>query len=239
VTYEAVIFDLGNTLVSYCSRRQWRECVFGECLEAVKQYLRSEGVAVPPEDVLSRRLAEERREKGDLRFRPLAGRLARVFGLSGEDRARDEALARRFLEPVFARARLYEDGVPTLRQVRRRGLKAGILSNTPWGSPAALWREELARHGLDGEVHAAVFCEDAGHRKPAPEAFRCVLDRLAAAPERSLFVGDDPRWDVAGPRGVGMEAVLIERPGRAEFDLSAYEPVQRIRDLRELTELLT
>ncbi|MFP3938566.1 MAG: HAD family hydrolase [Phycisphaerae bacterium] len=234
--YDAVIFDLGNTLVSYFSRRQWREQVFGECLDAVEQYLADEGLAVPSAGVLANRVAEVRREDDSLRFRPLADRMRHVFGLDGACPERDEAMARRFLVPVFARGRLHADSIPAIRELRRRGLKTGILSNTPWGSPAALWREELARHGLDAEVDAAAFCGDAGRRKPAPEAFHCILERLDAAPERSMFVGDDPRWDIAGPRSLGMEAVLIERNGPTEFDLSPYEPLHRICGLRELTE---
>jgi FMN phosphatase YigB (HAD superfamily) len=30
-----------------------------------------------------------------------------------------------------------------------------------------------------------------------------------------VFVGDDPRWDIAGPRAIGMDALLIDRTGAA------------------------
>ncbi len=236
--YDAIVFDLGNTLVSYFSRQQWRECVFGQCLEAVERRLRAEGFPAPSKEVLDRRVAEQRRGGEQMRFRPLAARLGPVFGLDGADARLDEAMAREFLTPVFACARLHDDSVPTLRLLRQRGVKTGILSNTPWGSPAAMWREELARHGLDTEVDAAAFCEDAGYRKPAPEAFHHILRRLETAPERAMFVGDDPRWDVAGPRAIGMEAVLIERNGPGEFDLTDYKPVDRIQHLPELMRFL-
>ena len=30
----------------------------------------------------------------------------------------------------------------------------------------------------------------------------------------ALFVGDDPRWDVEGPRALGMRTALVDRTGR-------------------------
>jgi len=53
-----------------------------------------------------------------------------------------------------------------------RGYRTGIISNLPWGSPPALWREEVGRLGVAGEVDEVVFCGDAGYRKPAPRSSR-------------------------------------------------------------------
>ena len=95
--------------------------------------------------------------------------------------------------------------------MRAQGIKTAIVSNTPWGSPAALWREELARLGLADAVDVLVFCPDCGWRKPARQIFDYALGKLKAMPEQCVFVGDDPRWDIAGPEAVGMAAVLIDR----------------------------
>ena len=92
---------------------------------------------------------------------------------------------------------------------------AGILSNTPWGSPAEPWREELARHGLLDAVDAGVFCRDVGWRKSDPRPFEFICRTLGVRPASCLFVGDDPRWDLAGARAVGMDARLIDRIGAA------------------------
>jgi putative hydrolase of the HAD superfamily len=139
--------------------------------------------------------------------------LSRIFGLADADLADGFGveLCRRFLAPLWAEGTLCDDALPTIAELRRRGLRTAILSNTPWGSPGDLWRQELGRMGLARAVDVLAFCTDAGYRKPDRRAFEYVLARLALPPGACLFVGDDPRWDLAGPRAIGMRAVLIDR----------------------------
>jgi putative hydrolase of the HAD superfamily len=211
---DAIVFDLGNTLAAYFTRAEWPGVLRG-CVDRVRADLQGRGMLrVDPAD-LPARIEAERGPTADHAVVPLQDRLARIFRLSQADFSDGaaEALCRRFMEPIFSLGRLYDDVLPTLTALRRRGLKTGIVSNTPWGSPAALWREELARLGLAGRVDVAVFCGDAGFRKPARPIFDAILGRLGVDPARSLFVGDDPRWDVAGSRDAGMDALLIDRHG--------------------------
>jgi putative hydrolase of the HAD superfamily len=113
---------------------------------------------------------------------------------------------------------VYDDVEPTLARLRGAGIKTAIVSNSPWGSPAALWRKEIERLGLRRQVDADVFCGDVGWRKPARPIFERVLRELGVPAARSLFVGDDPRWDLVGPRALGMRAVLIGRTGRGDVE---------------------
>jgi putative hydrolase of the HAD superfamily len=133
------------------------------------------------------------------------------------------------MKPIFALARRYEDVLPVLRELGSRGFRKAIISNTPWGCPANLWREEIKRLDLDGQIDLAVLCRDVGWRKPARQIFDYTLDRLQVDAKDCVFVGDDPRWDLVGPRAVGMEAVLIDRRGVMQDT----EEVP-IRDLHEL-----
>lgn len=229
---DAILFDLGNTLAAYFTRAEWPGVLRG-CVDRVRADLEGRGaLRIDPADLPSR-IEAERGPTADHAVVPLEDRLARIFRLSQADFSGGaaEALCRRFMEPIFALGRLYDDVLPALGALRGRGLRTGIVSNTPWGSPGWLWREELARLGLAGEVDAAVFCGDAGFRKPARPIFEAILGRLGVDPARSLFVGDDPRWDVAGARAVGMDAVLIDRHGEWP-DADA----PRIKRLSELLE---
>lgn len=223
------LFDLGGTLAEYYDRSQ-TAAVLSEALAEVQRFLEEAGLLVAVPEIAPQQMHSER-EAGDYRVRPLIGRLARVFALDGLDPSGELALemCRRFLRPIFARGRCYEDTLPVLRELRSRGIKTAIVSNTPWGSPGALWREELARLGLSDLVDVAVFCTDVGWRKPARRIFDFALERLHAAPHESLFVGDHPEWDIAGARGAGIDALLIDRYGNVQ---NAEEPV--IRNLYEL-----
>ena len=208
---DTVLFDLGNTLVGYYGRADF-PAILEQAIAGVQAYLRQRGLLDTPPQDLWQRVQDENREAVDHRVRPLEGRLARIFGLDPVP-ATDVILAmcRCFLQPIFARACLYEDTLPVLRRLRAAGCRIAVVSNSPWGSPAELWREELERLGLRAHVDAAVFCGDVGWRKPARQIFEFTLEKLQARPEQCLFVGDDPRWDLVGPQALGMEAVLIDR----------------------------
>ena len=230
----AVLFDLGGTLVHYFGRSEIRE-VLGEAVGEVQECLRQEGLLhVPTEEVWERAL-EEGREAGDHRVRPLEQRLTHIFRL--DERACYDALldelCRCFVRPIFRRARRYDDALPVLQQLRSDGCKVAIVSNTAWGSPADLWREEVVRHGLDGLVDVTVFCSDVGWRKPAPQIFAYTLEKLGVGSEECIFIGDDPRWDFRGPQAVGLAAVLLDRGGTMQ-DVTE----ERVRDLYEFYNCL-
>jgi putative hydrolase of the HAD superfamily len=141
------------------------------------------------------------------------------------------AMCRRFMVPIFGQGWLYPDTMSTLEALRDKGFKTAIVSNTPWGSPAALWRQEIERLGLRERVDVDVFCDDVGWRKPAPQIFEYVLQELDVEPGDCLFVGDDPRWDLVGPRALGMEAILIDRAGTMQ--VAGEEPIHSLDELWE------
>lgn len=226
---KAVLFDLGNTLVQYYNRRQFPG-ILRQAIAEVEACLRENALVCPAEEAIWQNVQAENYEAADHRVRPLAQRLAHIFELESISLspALVDALCRRFLQPIFACAQVYKDTLPTLAKLRAHGIKTAIVSNTPWGSPGYLWREKLARLGLDGAVDATVFCTDVGWRKPARPILAHALAMLGAQPEECLFVGDDPRWDLVGPRALGMEALLLAR------ESGSFPGEQVISGLREL-----
>lgn len=167
----------------------------------------------------------------DYRVRHLEERLVRIFQVDSSDKELLLTMCRYFMKPIFARGKRYEETIPVLQELKSRGFKMGIISNLPCGSPSILWRKELKRQGLD-EFADAVFCSDVGWRKPAEQIFRYALNKWNVKPEDCVFIGDDPRWDIVGPRAIGMKAILIDRKG--EIQERTDEPHINI-----LNELLT
>jgi HAD superfamily hydrolase (TIGR01509 family) len=113
------------------------------------------------------------------------------------------------MEPIFETAIADPAALTILASLRARGFRTAIVSNTPWGSPAQAWRAELARHGLLAAVDAAVFCTDVGYRKPHPAPFERALSLLDVDAAEAAFVGDDPRWDIAGAHAAGVRPILL------------------------------
>jgi putative hydrolase of the HAD superfamily len=98
-----------------------------------------------------------------------------------------------------------------LRSLRRHW-RLGVLTN---GIPSVQVRK-VAALGLDRLVDAVVCAVDCGdgRGKPASDGFVEILVRLGTAPDRAVFVGDDPCADVAGATRIGMKTIHVVR-GRA------------------------
>lgn len=122
--------------------------------------------------------------------------------------------------------KLYEDVLPVLEDLRGRGLRLGLLSNTARDLGAF-----VAHHRLD--VDALLTSRVHGKTKPHETIFRRMLELLDVAPEEAAMVGDSLDDDVDGARAIGMRALLIDRAGRYP------DRPDRIDDLRALPALLT
>jgi len=106
---------------------------------------------------------------------------------------------------------LFEDALETVRALRSRGLKIGILTN----GPSELQRSKLRRIGIEDEVDAVAVSEEIGVSKPDPEAYTKAIAMLGLQPNEVAMVGDHVVNDVAGALAAGLAAaVWVERrPG--------------------------
>jgi HAD superfamily hydrolase (TIGR01549 family) len=102
---------------------------------------------------------------------------------------------------------LFDDVLPVLEELRRHGLKIGLLSNT-----SRDLEEFVAHHRLD--VDAMLTSRVHGKSKPHDTIFHAMLERIGVGPAAAVMVGDDVHDDVDGARAVGMQAWLVDREGR-------------------------
>ena len=223
---KAILFDLGNTLAEYHvgSSRD----LISRAVGSVEYYLRGEGLISDPPDDIQERVRLENYESRNYRVRPLDKRLSRIFRIT--DPSILSEACRVFLQPICEGSIIYEDTIPVLQALRKRGIKTAVVSNSPWGSSPDLWGKEIERLGLTPYFDALCFCGEVGWRKPAKPIFFLAMNRLGVEAADCLFVGDRPKWDIDGPKAVGMNAVLIDRDG-------AYPDQPSIKDLRKLLEL--
>ena len=149
-----------------------------------------------------------------------------IRGMGGDsERAYDCAVEMTRAWEHAANFDLYEDVLPTLADLRRRGLKLGLVSNTARDLDVF-----VLHHGLD--VDAAVASRAHGKIKPHESIFRAVLSQLDVEPAEAAMVGDSPDDDVAGAASLGINAFLVDRDGRYP------EAEQRLTDLRQLPSAL-
>ena len=202
----AVLFDLGNTLVRYYCRDEFPR-ILRECLRSAAEVVHYK---TGDFEALFRKALKLNHEADNFAVRLLEDRILNLFPTC--DRKDAIAMGRvcgAFMAPIFSCARIETDAHRVLDELRSRGFRTAIVSNTPWGSSAQLWLEELRRLGLLERVDAVTFCVDVGWRKPHPAPFLHTLKKLAVEPSDAVFVGDDPRWDVEGALRIGMRPILV------------------------------
>jgi len=146
----------------------------------------------------------------------------------------DEATARR-LADAYSDVRKETgfhlfDGVPAFLSDLRTRYRVGILTNGPsdmqWGKLRVL--------ELTDAVDAIVVAGDLGIFKPDPRPFRQILDRLDAAPDAALYVGNSYEHDIVGAHGAGMRTAWVTANGAGEtMEITPDHVVRRVTDLRE------
>lgn len=118
----------------------------------------------------------------------------------------------------------FDDMAPTLAGLRERGVKIGVISNTP--VDATILCDKL---GVCGQVDFIVSSCLIGCEKPDRRIFEAALAEAAIPAAEAVHVGDQPRSDALGAKRVGMHALLLDRD-----DLLAQESYERIPSLAAL-----
>ena len=121
--------------------------------------------------------------------------------------------------------------IPLLRELRGRGIRVGVLSNTMWPRSAheRVFLRDDVLHLLDG----AVYSSEIPWAKPHPEAFRAAMAAIGVTdPASCVFVGDRPYDDIHGAKTAGMRAVLIPNSDVPAYDAAVPDAViTRLADL--------
>ena len=130
-----------------------------------------------------------------------------VRGMGGDEpAARDVAVELTSRWQRHENFELYEDVLPVFDELRGRGVRIGLVSNS------ARDVAEFARHHAL-EIDAGISSFHHGKTKPHASIFQAVLALLAVEPEEAAMVGDALEDDVEGARALGMQAVLVDRLG--------------------------
>ncbi|MBQ0819178.1 haloacid dehalogenase type II [Microvirga sp. HBU67558] len=115
---------------------------------------------------------------------------------------------RPLLLDAYRRLDAYPDARDTLRALRGRGLRTGILSN---GDPGML-DAAVASAGLTGDLDTVLSVDAAGVFKTSPRTYDLVPQGLSVAASEVVFVSSN-RWDIAGAAAFGFHAVWVNRLG--------------------------
>ncbi len=124
-------------------------------------------------------------------------------------------------------ARLYPETMQAIEQLKAKGVKVAIISNTFKASVDGL----LEKFGLDTLFDAVCFSYDVGHLKTDAQMFDTVCEKLGVSKDEVVMVGDSMETDIAGAENAGVTAVLIDRRGTRTYK-------NKIQSLTEVEKFL-
>lgn len=206
--FDAVLFDAGDTLIRLSGSGE--KLLHRAAATLGVDHLDPDEVALVWRRVLDRSSTAEELAKG----RDLSNARHREVWIELYDTAGCERLAPGLSKELYALTvsaeswEAFPDTLPTLKAVRERGLRVGILSDTGFDL-----RPAMDQLGLSPFLDAVVMSFEQGICKPATSVFLTACEQLQVDPARTLMVGDNPLTD-SGAVAVGMCVFLLPPPAK-------------------------
>jgi len=217
--FKAVLFDLGGTLVKTV-----------DAPEIYKRILEVYGVKVSVEDIAKAheenvkefdieemvKLMQDFWVKWNLRF------LERI-GIQDNRDFLARTLDKLWWE--YAELEVYSDVLETLAQLKRRGIKIGIVTNGFEND----YRQILRKLNWTDYFDVVVGIDACKKAKPDREIFLFAINKIHVRPEETIFIGDSVKSDYEGSKKAGLRPLLINREGKTLAD---------VKTITSLTEVL-
>lgn len=241
--FEAIIFDLGGTLIEYASKfKTWPE-LETPGLEAAHQYLSGKGVIAPELNQFKNtgfsllpslwKGATDGKENLTV---PIF--LSNIFYQLDFDVPRSkhlESAAYHYEKAICAGAEPLPHSQEILQELNEAGFRLGLISNTMFSSQSHL--EDLRGFGLLPYFQSTLFSAEVNQWKPSEEPFLSVIKRLETTPSTTVFVGDDPGADIIGAKAAGLKVIHFASSDRFPA-VDGHQPDATIYHLQEVTAVL-
>lgn len=207
----AVLFDLGDTLLNFGKVRPGR--LFRQAARLTYEYLQELSQPVGNFKPYCRKNLSAIRWRYWLSF--ITGKdfnalklLKKIGDKTGLQLNEEQwnKLIWLWYEPLSKVAYVEPDADETLRQLKHKGLKLGILSNTFINGSAL--DEHLRKSALLDFFDVRLYSYQFGFRKPDKRIFEAAAQRIGERCENIMFVGDRINKDIRPAMKLGMTAVL-------------------------------
>ena len=209
--YRAALFDLDDTLFDHQAHRR-------EALAAVARHV----PALHAVDVFELEAAHEahlQRTHGAVLNGSLSiaeartermRRLLADFGIQA-DSALEDNCEKIYREAYDREWRAVPGARELLQSLHEHGVWLAVITNGLWSEQAA----KLRKLGLDSVVDDLIVSELVGARKPAREFFSHAVERTGYRSSECIVVGDLWDTDIQGALNFELNAIWLNRYGRA------------------------
>jgi putative hydrolase of the HAD superfamily len=94
--------------------------------------------------------------------------------------------------------------VPTLKTLKGRGFRIGLISNCD-GTLPVVW----PAMALAALIDVPIFSCMEGLKKPDTAIYQAAITRLGVRPDACIFIGDGSNDELTGAQAAGMAAVQL------------------------------
>lgn len=120
-------------------------------------------------------------------------------------------------------AKPFKETIDLLEKLKKEGYKIALISNTDCFTTD----EVLDKYDLRKYFDEIILSYKVNMLKTNPKMYEMILKKLKVDKSDALVVGDSIETDMNGAKDAGINAVLVDRRGRREFN-------PKIKDLDEL-----
>ncbi len=239
---KGIIFDLGGTLMYFQGDLQAAE---RQGAERVAEWLiKKKRIKVDAPALVEAILTARKESFAQTRktLRPVLARDAMATALqrvNAPPRAASfaQAAVKIFFQDEEKAHALLPDALDTLKILKARGLKCGLLSNA---SDDALIQRLVNNSGMRPYLSPVFSSAGLGWQKPKAEPFLLIAERWQLPPQQIAVVGDTLSADIQGAHNAGMTGILVTRVENPRNNKNRQiKPDVVIDVLADLPEILT
>ncbi len=237
----ALLFDLFGTVVHFAARvpivevagarwvttMGWLQPLVAEKIPDVSFDALLNALMATTEEIVRERPPEYHEVPSRERFRRALAKVG-ISGVAAMETAQQLSLVH--MQHLASTTFLPEGHADVLAALQAK-YRLGLVSNFDHGPTA---RRVLEMHGIDRYFEVILISDEFGRRKPHRSIFDAACERLQATSSEALFIGDNPKEDIAAAHAAGLTPVWVsaaEEPATTEARFV-------IRSLRELPGIL-
>lgn len=134
------------------------------------------------------------------------------------------------LKKYFPRFNACKGALEFIQKLKAANVKVALLSDFPPEQKGDIW-------GIKPYCDVILGSEQIGALKPSPVVFSKLVEELGVPAETILYVGNNHKYDVIGPKKAGMKAAWIisnikaifgKKSSVADFTFSKYKQLDKI-----------
>jgi putative hydrolase of the HAD superfamily len=209
---DAVLFDLGDTIINFGVTRREAELLFRQGARLTYDYLAAKTAAIPTYEhyfkihyrYMSRAYIWSKLTRRDFSYADVVLKAFDNLRLILEP-GDLEHLCQLWYKPINDASNTHAGVKNMLQQLHNAGTKLAIVSNTL--VPAHCLDAHLEQLGLLQFFPVRVYSSAVRYRKPHPRIFELALTQIGVPASRALFIGDLLLADIAGAKRAGMRTV--------------------------------